>query len=65
MAALAAAQAGDQLMPGTNDDLDSIIKGEWNKEITDADRDNYKVEDVEKYKDMTEEEKQAAQDALN
>lgn len=43
-------------MEGTNDDLDSTIKGEWNDEITDADRDNYKVEDVTKYNDMTEDE---------
>ena len=64
LAALTAAQAGDQLLTGTNDEKDSTIKGEWNETITDADRDNYKVEDVTEYNDMTDLEKRIAQDEL-
>ena len=51
-------------MTGTNDEKDSTIKGEWNETITDADRDNYKVEDVTEYNDMTDLEKRIAQDEL-
>jgi len=51
LAALAAAQSGADLnKTGTNDELDSTIKGDWNETIdSDDKRDNYKVEDVTGY----------------